>query len=358
MSDRRSPTRLDDQAELSAADSGGMLGLVASLGAQIREGFATAGSTPALPSAEGLRSVAVCGMGGSGVAGDVLRSLYAGRLHLPIAVVKGYELPEFCGRDTLVFAMSFSGNTEETLAAYGEAVSRGCRVVAVSAGGELAALAEADDVVRVPLPANVPVPRAALGYLATAPLGVLHAMGLVPRGPEDVAEAAELLDGLAAELEPNVPEARNEAKEVAGWLRDRIPVIWGSEGVAAAPAWRWKTQINENAKVPAWAAVLPELDHNEIEGWSAEAGFPYALIVLRHESEHPRIAARVEATLQSITAAGLDARKVWARGSQPMEELFSLIMLGDFASTYLGLLRGVDPTPIPVLSSLKERLRA
>jgi glucose/mannose-6-phosphate isomerase len=172
-----------------------------------------------------------------------------------------------------------------------------------------------------------------------------------------VAVAAALLDELAGELGPGVPEARNEAKDVAGWVHDRTPVIWGSEGVAEAPAWRWKAQFNENAKVPAWAGVLPELDHNEIEGWSSEAGFPYALIVLRHNGEHPRIAARVDATLQSIAAAGLDARKVWARGSQPMEELFSLIMLGDFVSTYLGLLRGVDPTPIPVLSSLKDLLR-
>src|SRR5207244_2902142 len=150
--------------------------------------------------------IAVCGMGGSGVAGDVLRSLYAGRLPLPIVVVKGYELPEFCGRDTLVFAVSFSGNTEETVAAYGEAVSRGCRVVAVSAGGELAAMAETDDVARVPIPQHVPVPRAALGYLAMAPLGVLHSMGMVPRGPEDAAEAVALLDGLAAALGRGVPE--------------------------------------------------------------------------------------------------------------------------------------------------------
>jgi glucose/mannose-6-phosphate isomerase len=357
VSEKRSGAKLDDRSALEAADPSGMLALAGSLGTQVRKGFETAASAPELPSAEGLRSIAVCGMGGSGVAGDVLRSLYAGRLQLPIAVVKGYELPEFCGRDTLVFAMSFSGNTEETLAVYREAVARGCRVVAVSAGGELAALAEADEVARVPLPSHVPVPRAAVGYLATAPLGVLHSMGLVPHGPEDVAEVATILDDLAAELGPDVPEGQNEAKDVAAWLHDRTPVIWGSEGVAEAPALRWKTQFNENAKVPAWSGVLPELDHNEIEGWSAEAGFSYALIVLRHGQEHPRVAARIDASLQAIAASGLDARKVWAHGSQPMEELFSLIMLGDFTSIYLALLSGVDPTPIPVLSSLKERLR-
>jgi glucose/mannose-6-phosphate isomerase len=296
-------------------------------------------------------------MGGSGVAGDVLRSLYAARLHVPVVVTKGYGLPEFCGRDTLVLAMSFSGNTEETLSAYGEAVDRGCRVVSVCAGGELAALSEADDVARVPIPPEVPVPRAALGYLAAAPLGVLDAMGLLAHAPEDVAESGRTVDALAPTLHPSVPIEANEAKALAAWLSSRTVLIWGSEGLAEAPALRWKAQFNENAKVPAWSSALPELDHNEIEGWADGAGRGYGAVILRHGHEHPRMGRRVQATLDAIARSGLDARQVWARGDRPMAALFWLMMMGDFIAIYLAILQGIDPTPIPVLTALKTRLR-
>jgi glucose/mannose-6-phosphate isomerase len=296
-------------------------------------------------------------MGGSGVSGDVLRSLFAARVPVPIAVVKGYSLPEFCGRDTLVIASSFSGNTEETVAAYTEAVARGCRVVAACSGGELASLAEADDVPRVAIPGHVAVPRAALGYLAAAPLGVLDSMGVVPGLSDEVERAARLLEELALELGPTVATNANEAKGLASWMHTRSPVVWGSEGLAEAPALRWKTQLNENAKVPAWYSVLPELDHNEIEGWSEGSGDGVAVTILRHHLEHPHIKVRVQATLESIGASAVEAREVWARGASPMEQLFSLVMLGDFVSTYLGIIRGVDPTEIAVLSGLKRRLR-
>ncbi len=349
---------LDDPAALAAADPEGMLAEVAALGSQLRRGFQTAAAVPDLPSGTGVREVVVCGMGGSGVAGDVTRALYADRLGVPVVVVKGYRLPEFAGRDTLVFAVSFSGNTEETLAAYAEATERGCRVVAVSAGGELAARAAEDDAAYVPVPPEVPMPRAAIGYLATAPLGVLDAVGLVPPAGEEVLRAAGELDALAGELGPGATTATNEAKAMAGWIGGRTPVIWGSEGIAEAAALRWRTQVNENAKGPAFWNALSELDHNEIEGWAAGSGAPYALVVLRHGGEHPRTAPRLEATLAAIQGSGLEHQEVWARGGSPLAQLFSLVMLGDFASAYLGILRGVDPMPVPVLMSLKERLRS
>jgi glucose/mannose-6-phosphate isomerase len=258
----------------------------------------------------------------------------------------------------VVIASSFSGNTEETLAAYGEAVARECRVVVVCSGGELAARAEADDVPRVPVPSSIPMPRAALGYLAAAPLGILHAIGLLPQAAADVAATAEHLATLAKALGPDVRSADgNQAKDVARWIGTRVPVVWGSEGLAEAPALRWKTQLNENAKVPSWAGVLPELDHNEIEGWAPGAGDGFCLAILRHDGEHPRVSARVAATLEAIRPAGLDAREIRAAGTSDAQRLFSLIMVGDFTATYLGVLHGVDPTPIPTLVSLKERLR-
>ena len=142
------------------------------------------------------------------------------------------------------------------------------------------------------------------------------------------------------------------------WLRPRVPVVWGSEGIAEAAAQRWKTQCNENAKAPAFWGVLPEVDHNEVEGWSANEGVPFGLVVLRHRGEHPRTEARVRATLDAVAAAGLEATQAEAASDSPACALFSLVMLGDYVSTYLALLRGVDPTPVPVLTSVKERLQS
>jgi glucose/mannose-6-phosphate isomerase len=347
---------LDDPARLRALDPGGALGQAAGLGRQLRRGYRTALESTGLPSGDGVRAVVVCGMGGSGVAGDVLRGLYADRVPIPIVVNKAYALPEFAGPHTLVTALSFSGNTEETLSAYGEAIARGCRVVAVSAGGQLAERAGADGVTHVPLPTDVPMPRMAVGDLSASLIGALEAMGLVPAAHEEVEEAASLVDDLAGRLGPDRPLDDNVSKELAAWIGERVPVVWGSEGLAEAPAGRFRTQVNENAKAPAFSAVLSELDHNEIEGWSAGSGRGFAAIALRHAREHPRVGDRLAATLEAISDAGLACRELHAEGRAPLEILFSLVMLVDFVATYLALLRGVDPTPVPVLMTLKKQL--
>jgi glucose/mannose-6-phosphate isomerase len=348
---------LDDAGAIAAGDPGGMLSLVGSLGDQLGEGFRSGVSALGLPSGEGVRSLILCGMGGSGVAGDVVRALYVDRLAVPITVCRGYSVPESCGRDTLVVAVSFSGDTEETVAAYADAVSRGARVVAIAGEGELAALCEADEVARVPVPRDIPAPRAALGFLSGAAIGVLEAVGLVPAASESVDEASGHLRGLARSLGPDRPAEANEAKGLASWLHGRTPIIWGSEGLAEAAAVRWKTQFNENAKVPAFWGVIPEIDHNEVEGWAGDAGRSFAAIVLRHRGEHPRIDARVVATTQAVSTSGLMVREVRAAHPATLAALMSLIMVGDFTTTYLGILRGVDPSPVPVLTRLKVRLR-
>jgi glucose/mannose-6-phosphate isomerase len=348
---------LDDPDVIGGVDRGGMLGVVAGTGAQLRRGFELGRSSPFLPSAEGIDAIVVGGMGGSGVAGDVLRSVCAAEVGVPIVVVKGYSLPAFCGPDTLVFAVSFSGGTEETLAVYAEGVARGCRTVAVSTGGELAALAEADDVAHVSVPDDVPMPRAALGYLAAIPLGVLDALGLLPPLSKSVDRTAALLDDLAVRLGPAARGEVNEAKSVASWLGQRVPLVWGTEGPTEAAALRWKTQFEENAKIAAFHAMLPELDHNDVEGLAGGDGARFAAIALRHDGEHPRMAARIEATRAALSGSGLGVREVRAAESSPLDVAFSLMMLGDFVSVYTAILRGVDPMPVPVLTGLKERLR-
>lgn len=348
---------LDDETALAALDRGGMLRLVASLPDQLREGFDAAAATSALPAADGIRAIVVCGMGGSGIAGDVVAAYAAPRLAVPVLVLKGYDLPSFCDADTLVVASSYSGNTEETIAAYGQAVARGCRVVAVSAGGELAARAEADDVPWLGVPHSIGLPRAALGHLAAAPLGVLAAIGLAPDLADDLTRAVDATAALRERVGAHVPEADNESKTLARWLAGALPVVWGSTGVAAAAALRWRSQLNENAKTPAFASVLPELDHNEVEGWAERSGERFRVVIIRHGDEHSRTGDRVAATTAALGTSGLAFREAHARAGGDLAALFELVMLGDFTSVYLAAVRGVDPSPIPVLTSIKERLR-
>lgn len=346
---------LDDERALRDGDPSGMLAAVAGLPDQCRHGYELGLVTPDLPSAEGLENVAFCGMGGSAVAGDVLRVLAAGRLGMPVQVLRTPELPEWCQPHTLVVVSSYSGDTAEALACFEEAIRRGCRVVGVTSGGELGRRLEELALARVLVPGGLQ-PRAALGLLTLGTLGALEAAGLLPSLHEDVAECVRELAVLADQMAPGLPTSVNLAKQVAEAVGERVPVIWGAEGIGAVAAARWKTQMNENAKVPAFAAALPELDHNEVVGWSKDRGHGFALVALRHEGEHPDVAARFALSVPVAEDAGVRALEVWGRGRSALARLFTLVLVGDFASTYLGLSHGEDPWPVEAITRLKAAL--
>jgi len=346
---------LDDERALREGDPGGMLDAIAGMPRHCREGYELGHGARDLPSGEGVTAIAVSGMGGSAVAGDVLRSLYADRLRIPVVVVRSPQLPEWCGPHTLVIVSSYSGGTAETLSCFEEAVRRGCRIVAVTSGGELGGRAKERELALVTVPGGFQ-PRAALGYLALGSLGALEAIGLLPAVAPELEETVGELGALAAQLAPGVPTDINPAKQLAGAIGERVPVIWGAEGIGSVAAARWKTQCNELAKVPAWAASLPELDHNEVVGWSEDRGRGFFLVALRHEGEHPEIARRFALSIQIATGAGAGAEEVRSRGRSSLSQLLTLIMMGDFTATYLGLARGVDPTPVEVITRLKEAL--
>jgi glucose/mannose-6-phosphate isomerase len=346
---------LDDAASLSAADPGGMFGAVGGLAGHCRVGFEAGREAAVEPAAGAARAIVFCGMGGSGVAGEVIRTVYPDRLPVPVVVVRGPELPAFCGADTFAVVSSYSGGTAETLAAFDAAVDRGCRVAVVTSGGELARRAADAGSALVEIPAGF-MPRAAFGFLAFAALGVLESAGMLPPIGEDVSLALSELEPVLQTLGPSVPTAVNEAKRVAVEIGARVPVIWGEEGLAATAAGRWKTQMNENAKVPAVASALPELDHNEVVGWSDGLGERFAVVALRHEGERPDDSARFGPSLEIAAESGARTREVWARGSSPLSRFLSLVATGDHASTYLGVARGVDPTPIEAIVRLKRAL--
>ncbi len=342
---------LDDEEALRGADRQGLLDAYLRTAGQLSAAYRAA--VDQAPPVAGAASVTFCAMGGSAAAGDVVAGAYREGLPVPMSTVRGYVLPAHCGPDDLVVCVSYSGNTEETLSAYAEAVGRGCRVLAISAGGELADRAGADGMPAVLVPNSARQPRAALGALVGAVLGGLR--GLVPTEGE-IEAAAESVSSVAERLGPGIDSIRNPAKSIVSWLGDRIPVVWGSEGVSEAAAVRWKAAFNENAKIPAFASALPELDHHEVEGWSEGWGGGFRLVVLRHEAEHESVGPRVQATLEAIDGSGLETREVHAPAGTPIAAALTLMMLGDCASAYHALARGIDPAPIEAIGRVKARL--
>jgi glucose/mannose-6-phosphate isomerase len=344
---------LDDAAALRAGDPQGMLAAFADIGPQLRTAYAEA-RTSAIPFAGEVGGVAVCGMGGSAAAGDVTAAAFADRATIPIVTLRGYGVPRGYGEEHLVLCVSYSGDTEETVAAFAQARARGCTAVAVCGGGALAAAARDADLPAVLIPTDAPVPRAGLGSLVGGVLGSLVAAGALSGVDDEVDAAATTLDRLAEELGPEATS--NEAKDVAAWVGERIPLVWGSEGVSAAAAWRWKTAFNENAEVPSFASALPELDHHEVVGWTAKRGEGFCLVILREAGEHGRVQARLDATLEEIADSGLEWREVRARGETPLARCLSLALVGDLASAYHALARGIDPAAMGSLVRIKERL--
>jgi glucose/mannose-6-phosphate isomerase len=294
-------------------------------------------------------------MGGSAVAGDVLRGAFRESLRVPVEVNRSPLLPAYAGPDTLVVISSYSGNTSETLSSFREAVTRGCRLLAVSGGGTLVQEAEEAGAPVVPVPPGFQ-PRAALGHLGFAALGALETMDLLPPIGDDVSETVKELETLAQRMGPEAPSDRNPAKALAGLIGDRVPVIWGAEGIGSVAAMRWKTQMNENGKVPAFFSSMSELDHNEMVGWTVPYGQRFSLVALRHDGEHPEVAARFKLSYDIARAAGVEIEEVTAAGDSNLARLMSLILAGDFTSVYVGLRRGVDPTPVAVIDHLKASL--
>ena len=342
---------LDDASALAAADPGNMLGAVAGMSDDLSAGFAGGLAAKDLPGADGITAVALCGMGGSAVGADVTRALYRDRLGVPIEVVRGPSLPEWCETRTLVISTSYSGGTAETLASFEEAAERGCRQVAITAGGEMATRAAGLDIAIVEVDPGYQ-PRAALGLLSGTLLGVLEAMGVVPSLSVEIDETSRLLARLAEELGPGAEG--NRAKAMAGRVLGRTPVIWGAEGIGAVAAMRFKCQLNENGKIPAWWSAMSELDHNEIAAWNEGTGDGHLIISMRNAAEGAGTAPRCALPGAIARDAGATTEEIWAEGDSALAQLFSLIAVGDWTSVYVAIARGIDPTPVEAIQRLKK----
>ena len=345
--------------DLATVDPQDMLGVVEDSPAQWRDALERALAGPHPHGRPG--AVVVVGMGGSGIAGDVAAMLGARRGTVPVVAVKGYELPAFVGPDSLVVAVSYSGNTEETLACVDAAATRGAARFAVTSGGELAARAEAEGFPAVALPPGRQ-PRASLAYLTVPVLVALSRAGVLPGVADDLVGVADHLDGLVPRWGRGAPPAENAALQAAVALADRVPLVYGGRGVPALVALRAKCQVNEMAKRPAFHHELPELDHNEIVGWDADHGLPavtgrLGLLQLHSpDDEHPQVTRRIEATLEVAGGGFGTVQHHQLIGETPLERLAAGILFVDLVAVYLAVLAGIDPTPVDVIEALKQRI--
>lgn len=349
-------SKLDNLEFLAAGDPAGMGKAVAGLPEQCEEAFQIGMGAP-LPEAAGVKQVVVAGIGGSAIGADLLRGYAEGELAVPFLVNRNYGLPAFVGPDTLVIVSSYSGNTEETLSAYTLARERGAKLFAIASGGEVERRATADGVPFCRIPGGYS-PRAALGYSFFPLLAVFSRLGLLRDRTEDVAEAVRVLQEQREELRPETPFADNPAKRLAERLYGRLPFFYGASPWSSVAAYRWKGQLNENAKNLSHSNAFPELNHNETVGWEFPAGLTAQteVVLLRDREDHPKVQKRFEVTATIMRPHVSGITEVWSRGNSILARLFSLIYQGDFTSYYLALLNGVDPTPVKVIDYLKGEL--
>lgn len=348
-------------------DSLDLRGAALGLGDQVAGAMATAAEVPLpqlrLPGEGGGRDLAatdienivVLGMGGSGLAGDVLADVAGPFLSVPVVVHKGYGVPNFIDHRSLVFAVSFSGDTEETVEAAGLAAEAGAQLVAISRGGALAGVAESVGAPLVPIDAVIPMPRAGVGAVAVPPLVILERLGMFPGAGEWLGAAVDQLQRRAGEL----ADGPNVASNLAAAIGRAFPLAYGGGGLGSVAAWRFKNQCNENAKLPAFANTYPELCHNELAGWGQGGDITRQILHLvhfRHEFEHPQIARRMAWVAEVLDEVVAGASEVVAAGDGPLAQLFDLILIGDIASLDLAATEGVDPGPIPILLELKSFL--
>lgn len=323
-----------------------MKNLIASLPNHIREALQIADNTTLNPYYKDIKQVLITGLGGSGIGGSIVAELVSDTCAVPVKVNKDYHLPAFVNENTLVIASSYSGNTEETLAAMEEAIKRGAEVALITSGGKALELAKANNYNHIVVPGGNP-PRSMLGYSLTLQFVVLNHYGLIPNYRETLEKAADLLDAEQADI-------KTQSEALAHKMQHHIPAIYvvdGFEGVAI----RLRQQLNENSKMLCWHAVVPEMNHNELVGWSGGDDNIYALF-MRNELDYERNQKRIEINKGIISQHTKNMSEVWSKGSSPIENTMYLIHFGDWLSYYLSELNQVDIMDIKAIDHLKSEL--
>lgn len=346
------PAMLEPRA-VARVDPGGMRDIIAALPDQISAALRS--NTKAHFPVDEAQRIFLVGMGGSAIAGDVFAAWVADRSKVPIQVVRDYHLPSYARSEDLLVAVSYSGNTEETLAATSQGIKLGCRVIAVTSGGTLADLARKNDFSMFQIPTGLP-PRGAFGHL----FGTLAAISgdwTVARSGDELAGAVAHLRELRAKLRPESGMRANLAKTLAARIHATVPIVYGAPPFSPI-ARRWQTQFNENSKVLAFSSAFPEADHNELVGWVEDPrARSHRPILLRDREESAEMRRQLDITV-GLMAKRTKVEQVRDDGPTLLSRMLGTLYLGDYVSLYLAVLRGVDPMVLKPIVALKEKLAA
>ncbi|MCD6317726.1 bifunctional phosphoglucose/phosphomannose isomerase [Candidatus Aerophobetes bacterium] len=348
---------MDNLKEIAKVDKEKMRDILISFPSQCRQAVKIGEKTKLPPEYfSGIEKVIVCGMGGSGIGGEILKTLLLSLMKIPLFVNRDYNLPKFVNRKTLIFVISYSGNTEETLSIYEEAKKMGCYLIAITSGGKLKDLCGQDKIPLVTIPSGMP-PRTSVGYLFLPMLKIMEKLISIETINYD--ELYQNLIQIKDRCSPSVSLQENLAKSIAYKLKGKIPIIYGVDGRTDVVAHRLKTQLNENSKILAFWDVFPELNHNEVVGWDGEDKTNLRIfypIFIRDKDEPLRISKRIHVTQDLIKRQGVEYTEIWAEGESLLTKIFSSIYIGDWVSFYLAILRGIDPTPVKAIELLKKEL--
>jgi len=317
-------------------DSQNMLQVIKDFPKQCKEAL---GLPKGISTSEDVNNIIITGMGGSAVGGDLLK-IYLNNSSIPIHVNRDYKLPNFVNENSLVFAVSYSGNTEETLSALNDAKQRNAQIIGITSGGKLAE--ECEKIIKIPSGLQ---PRAALGYLFFPVLGVLHNSNIARVKNDDLNEMLNILK--------QIDKFDVQGEELSKKLKEKIPIIYASEALGAI-AFRWKTQINENAKMPAFYNVFSEMNHNEIAGYKS-MDRKFAAVIIRDKYDNDRVKKRMD-ICKEIMEEHIDVEEVETQGESLLARMFSTIYLGDYVSYHMALLNRVDPSPVEIIEALKKKL--
>jgi len=335
----------DPLAPIRAVDSSGQVDAVLAMPDHLRDALWRIESSALEPAeASGL---IVCGMGGSGIGGVLARAALGDQKTAPILIFRDYELPSWTRPERAVLCVSYSGDTEETLACFAAAEAVGARRYAATTGGALAEAARSADVPVIGLPGGLQ-PRHAVAYGFTVVAEVAALVGAADGIRTEI-------DAAAAHLEAERPALIASAADVAERLAGTIPLIYGCE-LTVPVAYRWKCQINENAKQHAFAHELPEMDHNEIVGWTGASPVSHAAVFLTDCDQHPRQRQRIELTAKLVEPAAAAVIEIETVGATRVQRALWSVMLGDLVSLFLAARNDVDPGPVAVIERLKDEL--
>ncbi len=347
---------LDDSLALKKCDRENMLAHLKKMPSLCQIAWQMATDFDLPPDYTSVDKVVILGMGGSAIGGDLVSSLVATETKIPIMTCRGYQLPGFVDDRTLLIASSYSGNTEETLSAFEQAIKTGAKKLAITTGGKLSTMAERR---------NIPVfsfdykaqPRAALPFSLIPILCFLQKLNIISDKSQEIVKTVPTLENLSRRMSESVPIDRNPAKQLSVRLYQHLPVVYGA-GIASEVARRWKTQLNENSKAWSFYEVFPELNHNAIVGYQfpAELASKLFVVLLRSPLLPERLQLRYQVTCQLLEQARIDYQIVDGDGDDPLGQVMSMILFGDYVSYYLAILYQVDPSPVKAIDFLKEQL--